>query len=72
MRAGILGCGKIASFHLNAIKNLEYVEVVGVADSSSENLKNFSSEFNVSNTYRSLEELLKKAKPEGSGPLGHI
>ncbi len=64
MRAGILGCGKIASFHLNAIKNLENVEVVGVADSSSENLKNFASEFNVSNTYKSLEELLDKAKPE--------
>ena len=63
MRTGIIGCGKIASFHLNTIKGLSGVEVVGVADASSENLKSFSNKYNIANTYSSLDELLKQTKP---------
>ena len=71
MRVGILGCGQIARFHLNTLKTMDDTEIVGVCDVNKENLEKISEEYNISNTHASLDQLIKKSKPDVPPHLRH-
>jgi len=63
---GFIGCGSISYRHLNALKNIDGVEITGVFDPSRENSEKFAKQAG-GNTkiYSSEEELIKKGNING-------
>jgi len=44
---GLIGCGTISDRHINAIKSIETINLVAVADTKLERAKNFGEKYNV-------------------------
>lgn len=55
---GIVGCGMIARWHANAIKNIPGAQLAGVTDTGAEYRKAFAEEYGVK-AFESAEELFK-------------
>jgi len=55
---GIVGVGFAGSLHVEAIRRLGFVDIVGVASSSLESARRKSAEFGISRAYGSYEELI--------------
>lgn len=48
MRVGLVGCGTVAGYgHLPAIKSIEEIELVALADLNEERLKDYGERFGV-------------------------
>ena len=58
MRVGIVGCGRVAEHHLKHIRRTRCGQVVGLADTCTENLRRLGIMYSVSNLHSSLEGLL--------------
>lgn len=61
LRFGILGCGLIADFHANALRAIEYAELVGAADNSIERAKQYAERYDIK-AYANYEEMLADDK----------
>ena len=46
LKVGIIGCGRIVVMHLNAIKNIEFSELVAVCDIKIDRAKNVADQYN--------------------------
>ena len=55
---GLVGPGFIAAHHLDAVRRLGNVEIVGIAGSSLESAKKRARELNAGHAYASYQELL--------------
>ncbi|MDR7420627.1 MAG: NAD-dependent epimerase/dehydratase family protein [Armatimonadota bacterium] len=57
-RAGLVGCGYIAPYHLEAIRALEGVEALGVVDTDEERACRFAAQYPGVRVYPTLEEMV--------------
>ena len=60
-KVGIVGCGTIAPYHVEAFQTLENVEVVGVSDVNEMKAKELCSKYNINfwtTDYRKLHDLI--------------
>lgn len=57
-RVGIVGCGRVAEYHLRFMSSMKDCQVVGLADTNIENARSLGARFGVDTVYPSLEELL--------------
>ena len=57
-RVGIIGAGYVSRHHLRALKSLQSVQVVGVADLDLARAEAVAKTFDLPNAYESVEELL--------------
>jgi predicted dehydrogenase/nucleoside-diphosphate-sugar epimerase len=62
-RVGIVGAGYVSAYHLRALQSLEFVTVVGIADTNEPLARQRAQEFGIPAVYRTLEELAA-AKPD--------
>ncbi len=60
VRFAIVGCGRIAPFHADGIKNAPSCELVAVCDIVEERAKEFASDRGVEKWYTDIEEMLLK------------
>jgi predicted dehydrogenase/nucleoside-diphosphate-sugar epimerase len=56
-RTGVVGAGYVASHHLRAMKDLPFVEVVGICDSDRKRAEEMAARFGIPGVYSSLEEM---------------
>lgn len=61
VRVGIIGCGAISAFHLQALAGQPSVEVVACADSSRSGAERCAARFAISQTYTNAREMLKRS-----------
>jgi UDP-N-acetyl-2-amino-2-deoxyglucuronate dehydrogenase len=62
IRIGLLGCGRISQFHLNALKEqLHSYDIVAVADHLSDRAQTMANQYSAK-AYSSLEDMLKSEK----------
>lgn len=66
LRIGIVGCGRAASVHVGRLRDLEDVQVVGLADPSLDAARDLASSFaeEPPETFESLSELLSRLSPD--------
>ena len=64
MKAAVVGCGRMAEYHLRFLCAKRDVEVVGVVDVNPASARAMADKYNVSGVYTSLDELLKTARPD--------
>ena len=57
IRAGIVGAGYVSAYHIQALRSLDAVEVVGIADPDVTRAERLAARFNISQVYPSLEAL---------------
>jgi predicted dehydrogenase/nucleoside-diphosphate-sugar epimerase len=62
-RVGIVGAGYVASHHLRALRDLPFVEVVGICDSDESRAKQMAARFGVTGVYPNLDAM-RYAKPD--------
>jgi 2-alkyl-3-oxoalkanoate reductase len=58
LRIGIVGCGRVAHYHLQFITETPGARVIGLADKDEVNARRLGELYGVRNVYSSLEELL--------------
>ena len=63
LRAGIIGCGKIAEVHVDEIQKLSTCQIVGVCDREPLMAKQLGERYNIKH-YESAEQLLDTCKPD--------
>lgn len=61
LRAGIIGCGKVADFHAKAYVELENVELVAVCGRSMEKTEKYAEKYGVK-AYTSVEQMINECK----------
>src|SRR5215471_9360168 len=59
IRAGIVGCGRVADHHLKHIIRSGVGTIAGLVDSNLENLRQLGEKYEVSNLHSSLDALLE-------------
>jgi predicted dehydrogenase len=64
LKVGLIGAGSAARRHLDVLKSLPNVEVVGASSRSAERLKKLSSDYRISNTFLNNDEMLVTVKPD--------
>ena len=60
-RVGLVGAGGIARAHASACRQLDCAELVAICDVSADALQRFGTEFNVSQRYLDLDQMLAEA-----------
>lgn len=60
MKVGIIGCGGIASSHIQAYKKLKNVNVVALCDLNLERTKNLAAKFKIKETFRNYWDMFEK------------
>lgn len=63
-RLGLVGCGKIALQHLEAVRRIPQIQVVAVSDVNETALKTVGSQFGVENRYTDYREMLEREELE--------
>ena len=63
LKAAVIGCGPRGQEHARALKDIDGIELVAVAESSAELLRQSTESLGVSG-YLTIEELLERARPE--------
>ncbi len=58
IRVGLIGCGSVSGQYLPQLKKCRYVEVVSLCDRKYERAQRRGKEFNVENTYPSIDAML--------------
>jgi predicted dehydrogenase/nucleoside-diphosphate-sugar epimerase len=56
-RAGVVGAGYVANHHLRALRDLPFVEIVGVCDTDEKRAREMAAKFGISGVYKSLDEM---------------
>lgn len=71
MKVSFVGCGKVAHFHLQALRQLgiEVISVCGRQDS--ENAKFFAKQYDIPRVYSSWSDLLSNEKPDAFWIVAH-
>ena len=64
LRVAIIGTGMISGAHMRPYSQMDDVEMVALADISSDALETRSTEFGVSNCFTDYNEMLRKVKPD--------
>ena len=64
IRVGLVGCGRMGEIHLQIVKELQGVQIVGVADSDGRKAKGLAARGPIGLAVDSLEALLKIARPD--------
>ena len=59
---GIIGAGNIAQKHLEAIKDINEFNVLGITSRTSIKAKRLAKKFNIDKVYSNIEELIKENK----------
>ncbi len=59
IRVGIIGIGRMGQYHLNILRNLSEVQMMGISDINKERMDDLSYRFNV-DRYENYQKLLKK------------
>jgi predicted dehydrogenase len=59
IRAGLIGAGFVGPLHVEAVRRLGYVDVVGIAASSAESAERKADRLNIERAYASYQELLE-------------
>jgi 2-alkyl-3-oxoalkanoate reductase len=62
-RVGVAGAGYVASHHWRALRDLPFVEIVGIFDRDESRARQMAARFGVTGVYRSLEEM-QAARPD--------
>jgi predicted dehydrogenase/nucleoside-diphosphate-sugar epimerase len=57
IRAGVVGAGYVSNHHLRALKDLPFVEIVGVVDQDLERAQKMAQKYGVAGAFRTLEEM---------------
>src|SRR5712691_6088547 len=63
IRAGIVGAGYVSAYHLRALKSLDCVTVVGIADTDQTKAQKVAADFGIPAVFQSLEDMAA-AKPD--------
>jgi predicted dehydrogenase/nucleoside-diphosphate-sugar epimerase len=58
IRVGIVGAGYVSAYHLRALQSLDYVTVVGIADTDQTKARHVAEEFRIPTVCASLDELM--------------
>ncbi len=61
MKVGIVGCGRIAEYHLKFLVQRKDVEIVGLADKDLNRAKQMGERYGITNTFSSIDELIDSA-----------
>ena len=64
IKVGIIGCGKIADMHANAIQKIPHAQIVGVCDTEELMAKQMHERFNVSRYFSDVQQLVREAQPD--------
>jgi predicted dehydrogenase/nucleoside-diphosphate-sugar epimerase len=59
LRIGVVGCGRVAQYHLQFINELKSARVVGLADQDEASARRLGEPYGIRNVYGSFEELLE-------------
>jgi predicted dehydrogenase/nucleoside-diphosphate-sugar epimerase len=59
LRVGIVGCGRVAQYHIEFISETKNARVVGLADHDEGSAQRLAEPYGIRNVYSSLEELLE-------------
>jgi predicted dehydrogenase/nucleoside-diphosphate-sugar epimerase len=59
LRVGIVGCGRVAQYHLQFINEIKNARVVGLADTDEASARRLGEPYGIQNVYSSLKELLE-------------
>jgi predicted dehydrogenase/nucleoside-diphosphate-sugar epimerase len=59
IRVGLVGAGPITALHVQALRSLPFVEIIGLADIDDYRVHRLAEEFAIPNCYSSLEALLE-------------
>src|ERR1043166_4652088 len=62
-RVGVVGAGYVATHHLRALRDLPFVETVGIADLDETRARELASKFGVTGVYRDLSHM-REALPD--------
>lgn len=72
LRVGLLGCGRISQFHLNALRDLpELFQIVAVADTQLPRAQEMAAKFGA-RPYESLEAMIEMATKNQDGQNGKL
>ena len=63
MRAALVGAGYVSTYHLRALKSLDYVTLVGIADPDRSKAEKVAEEFDIPTVFSSLEDMAQ-ARPD--------
>lgn len=62
-RVGVVGAGYVAGHHLRALRDLPFVEVVGICDRDEDRTRQLAAKFGITGIYRNLGEM-QAARPD--------
>ncbi|MCL1827243.1 MAG: Gfo/Idh/MocA family oxidoreductase [Candidatus Cloacimonetes bacterium] len=60
----LIGCGRIAERHFEAIKLIEKAEIIGICDIDKDKLQGASERYKISKTYLDHKDMLEELKPD--------
>ena len=60
MKVGVIGCGGIAPYHIQAYQSLKNVKVVALCDLNPEKAKNLAAKFEIEKTFRDYWDMFEK------------
>jgi UDP-N-acetylglucosamine 3-dehydrogenase len=60
MKVGVIGCGGIAPYHIQAYKKLENVDVTSLCDLNPDRAKNLASQFKIEKTFTNYWDMFEK------------
>lgn len=63
VRVGIVGAGYVSTYHIRALQELEWVDVVGVADPNQKLAREVAEKYNIPGVYATLEQMAE-ARPD--------
>jgi len=65
IRIGFIGCGSMSYGHLNVLKNMKDVKIVGIFDPNQNNAEKFAEQAGNPVIYKSDRQLIEKENPDG-------
>src|SRR5947209_19464509 len=76
LRVAIVGCGKVADQHVQAIDRIADCEIVGVCDREVLMARQLGERFGINKCFSDLEEMLRSVTPDvvhiTTPPEGHL
>lgn len=69
IKLGFIGCGRMASYHAEVLKNLDAKIVSACGRENSERAKEFAQKYNAPEVYRSWNELIQNSKADALDAL---
>lgn len=64
LRVALVGCGRISSYHLAALRNIAGVEIVGVCDLDQQAARTFATTHGIRGCYTDVEAMLQELHPD--------